>query len=34
MQGNEYQKLAMRTNDKKAYYRLRTELTENYHLVI
>ena len=27
MQGNEYQKLAMRTNDKMAHYRLRTELT-------
>lgn len=27
MQGNEYQKLAMRTNDKNAYYRLRAELT-------
>lgn len=32
MQGNEYQKLAMRTNDKKAYYRLRTELTEKLPL--
>lgn len=27
MQGNEYQKLAMRTNDKMAHYRLCTELT-------
>lgn len=27
MQGNEYQKLAMRTNDKKAYRRLYIELT-------
>lgn len=27
MQGNEYQKLAMRTNDKKAHHRLCTELT-------
>lgn len=27
MQGNEYPKLAMRTNDKKAHYRLHTELT-------
>ena len=27
MQGNEYQKLAMRTNDKMAYHRLSTELT-------
>lgn len=27
MQGNEYQALAMRTNDKMAYHRLNTELT-------
>ena len=27
MQGNEYQKLAMRTNDKMAHHRLSTELT-------
>ena len=32
MQGNEYQKLAMRTNDKKAYCRLYIELTGKFSL--
>lgn len=32
MQGNEYQKLAMRTNDKMAYHRLNTELTGKFPL--
>lgn len=32
MQGNEYQALAMRTNDKKAYLRLYTELTGKFPL--
>lgn len=32
MQGNEYQKLAMRTNDKMAYHRLNTELTSKFPL--
>lgn len=32
MQGNEYQKLAMRTNDKKAHHRLSIELTGKFSL--
>ena len=32
MQGNEYQKLAMRTNDKMAHHRLSTELTGKFPL--